>query len=51
MEVIAYDFCRWISTIKITNIKVKLCKTTEIDFKPAVSLKPKSTPGKVESQK
>jgi len=37
--------------MKLTHIKTKMNKEVEIDFKPPVVVKAKSTPGKVESQK
>jgi len=51
MEVITFDFCKWLSHMKLTHIKTKMNKEVEIDFKPPVVVKAKSTPGKVESQK
>jgi hypothetical protein len=51
MEVIAYDFCKWLSKSELTKIKVNMSRAVEIDFKPPVNLKQKSTPGKVEEHK
>ena len=51
MEVITFDFCKWLSHLKLTNIRAKMNKEVEIDFKPPIVVKNKSTPGKVESQK
>ncbi|MCB0371220.1 MAG: hypothetical protein KDD45_17845 [Bdellovibrionales bacterium] len=53
MEVIAYDFCRWLSAHQLTVYQMNMPIPIEIDFKPPAhsALKQKSTPGKPESQK
>jgi len=51
MEVIVYDFCTWLNSLKLTNIKVFLTRNVEIDFKPVAQAKPKATPGKAELPK
>lgn len=51
MEVLAYDFCHWLSQQKLTTIKVTMSRKVEIDFKPPIVVKAKLTPGKVEEHK
>ena len=51
MEVITFDFCKWLTHFKLSNIRAKMNKEVEIDFKPPIVVKNKLTPGKIESQK
>lgn len=51
MEVLTADFCQWLLKNKLTNLRVSLNRKVEIDFKPPVIVKPKTTPGKIESPK
>jgi hypothetical protein len=46
MEIITYDFCSWLNKLKLTNIKVSLSRNVEVDFKPSIQVKTKTTPGK-----
>lgn len=46
MEIITYDFCGWLNKLKLTNIKVSLSRNVEIDYKPSIQVKVKTTPGK-----
>ena len=46
MEMITYDFCSWLNKLKLTSIKVSLSRNVEIDFKPSIQVKVKTTPSK-----
>jgi hypothetical protein len=46
MEIITYDFCNWLNKSKLTNIKIALSRDIEVDFKPTIQVKAKTSSGK-----